>query len=954
MPPRRITSPIALLWIAAVAAICVLPTRAAEPKYDLVIKSGRVVDGTGVPWFQADIAVQDGRIAKIGRIAADDARETIDAAGLIVAPGFIDMMGQTATPLLEDPSTAINLLTQGITTINAGEGDSAAPLVEADARRLGWQTMGEYFQMLDLKGLPVNVVQTVGLTKIREIVLGDQDRRPSDEELDRMRGLVREAMDAGAIGVSTALIYPPAVYATTKEIAALAKVAGERGGRYYTHMRNEGDRLLEAIDEAIEIGAEAGTPVHIFHLKAAGEGNWGKLPQAIARIKAARTAGLQIAADVYPYQINGLGLEALIHPRHFASGREQFLKRLDDAELRAEIRQELETTDGWENWYRHVGKDWSRVIIGQCGDARYAKLAGRSIAEIAEELDEDPWESFFNLVQAGSFALPQSMSEANTIRSLQEEFVSFCTDVGPASDSQSVSHPRSFGAFPRLFSRYVRDLGAISLERAVAQASAAAANEVMAYDRGRLAEGLAADVIVFDEKAFRDRATPANPRQQAEGMKHVVVNGVVALRDGKLTGSRPGYVLRGPGFSEDAAPHRVVTGKAGQGLEAINALMQNFLAKHRAPGASLAITDHGRLVYARGFGYADVATREPATAESLFRIASVSKPITAVAIMQLVESGKLKLDDKAFDILDEYEPHLEEDAKVDERQSDITILHLLQHRGGWDRDKSFDAMFQSERFAQAVGEPAPASQAAIIRCMLGLPLDFAPGERYAYSNYGYCLLGRVIEKLTGQSYEDYVKQHVLQPIGATRMAIGATHLSGRREGEVRYYDTNVETSVHADTVGQRCPPPYGAWYLESMDSHGAWIASAVDLVRFAAALDDEDNSPLLKAESIKAMFERPPGLAGHDKDGKGLKVCYGVGWQVQHGGDGELTMQMHGGSLPGTSTKLVRRSDGRNFAVLFNARETALTGRLAEDISGELNRAISEVDAWPDADYFAD
>jgi N-acyl-D-amino-acid deacylase len=188
----------------------------------------------------------------------------------------------------------------------------------------------------------------------------------------------------------------------------------------------------------------------------------------------------------------------------------------------------------------------------------------------------------------------------------------------------------------------------------------------------------------------------------------------------------------------------------------------------------------------------------------------------------------------------------------------------------------------------------------------------------------------------------------------TRMAIGASQLAGRRQGEVRYYDTNVETSVFADRVGQRCPPPYGAWYLESMDSHGAWVASAIDLARFAAALDDEDGGPLLEADSIAAMFERPPGLAGHDKDGQPLKTCYGAGWQVQHGGDGELTMQMHGGSLPGTSTKLVRRSDGRHFAVLFNARETALTGRLAEDFSGELNRTISEIEAWPDVDYFAE
>jgi len=494
---------------------------AAEPTFDVVIRGGRIVDGTGAPSYVADLGIDNGKIVRIGRLKDAAADVVIDAEGLIVAPGFIDMMGQTASPMVDDPTSAINLLTQGITTINAGEGASAAPLSDADGRRKGWTTMAEYFALVESKGLPVNVVQTVGHTQVRRIVLGDVERRPTGDELKRMQALVREGMEAGAIGVSTALIYPPAVYAETEEIAALASVAGEYGGRYYTHMRNEGDRLLEAIDEALEIGRVGNSPVHIFHLKAAGRQNWGKMQLAIAKIRAARADGEQVTADIYPYVNNGLGIAALIHPRHFTDGYERLRSRLDDPELRAEIRKEMESTDGWENWFRHSSHDWNRIVVGRSNNSKYEGLDGRSVAAIAKARGEDPWNTFFNLVRSGAFALPETMTDANKILAMQQNFVSFCTDVGPAGGGRIASHPRAFGSFPRLLSRYVRDLGAISLERAVAQASAAAANDVLAYDRGRISEGLAADVIVFDYEELTDRADFANPHALSEGMKHV-------------------------------------------------------------------------------------------------------------------------------------------------------------------------------------------------------------------------------------------------------------------------------------------------------------------------------------------------------------------------------------------------------------------------------------------------
>lgn len=930
---------------AGMGVLLVTASVAGAERYDLVIKSGKVVDGTGAPWYVADVGIREGKIVRIGRIEDAQAAKTLDAAGLIVAPGFIDMMGQTAAPLLANPGAAINLLSQGITTINCGEGVSAAPLSAEDGKRAGYRTMAEHFQLLDMKGLPVNVVQTIGHTQVRLLTIGEVDRRPVGDELERMKALVREAMEAGAIGVSTALIYPPAIYASTEEIAELAKVAGQYGGRYYTHMRNEGDKLLEAIDEALEIGRAGGTPVHIFHLKAAGRQNWGKMEQALSRIKAARAAGQQVTADIYPYVNNGLGIAALIHPRHFVDGEAKLRSQLGDKELRATIRREIETETGWENWFRHLGFDWNKLIVGSTPNEKYSGLSGQSLAAIAKAKQEEPWETFFNLATTGAFVLPESMTEANVIKALQQEFVSFCTDVGPAGGSSIASHPRAFGAFPRMLSRYVRDLGSISLERAVAQASAVAANDVLAYDRGRIAVGLAADIAIFDYQQLADKATFAEPQRLAEGMKQVIVNGELVWDQGKLTGRRPGKVLRGPGYKkpETALGHTQTA--------PLDRFFADFMEKHRVPGCSVAITNQGRLVYARGFGYSDVAEGSLVTPASLFRIASISKPITAVAVLQLVEQGKLTLDEAVWDVL-KLADLLAEEAKFDERQKQITIRHLLQHRGGWDREKSFDAMFQSVRFAQALNVPPPAGPQEVIRNMLAQPLDFTPGERFAYSNYGYCLLGRVIEKLTGQSYEDYVTQQVLAPIGAKGMRLGKTHLEERQSGEVRYYDPATDASVFAADRGQIVASPYGAWYLEAMDAHGGWLASATDLVRFACAFDEPEKCPLLRAETIREMFARPAGEP--EKDARGnLKPTYNsLGWFVREMGAEQRLTVWHTGSLPGTATILIKRHDRKNIAVLFNSRVSPYVDHLTRALEGPLHEALDAFAAWPEQDLF--
>lgn len=545
---------LSVIFSVASAFILIASAQENKTEYDLLIRHGRIVDGTGAPWFRADVAIHGGKIAAIGRLHNAQARRVIDAAGMVVAPGFIDMMGQTAAPFLKDRHAAFNLLTQGITTSNCGEGRSDAPLSEEAARQAGWRTMREFFAALEKSGLPMNMAQTVGHTQVRSIVIGLEDKRATPEQMEHMKALVREAMEAGAIGLSTSLIYPPAVYAPEEEILELAKVAARYGGRYYTHMRNEGDQLLEAIEEALRIGQGAGTPVHIFHLKTAGRANWGKMDLAIARIKAARAAGQEVGADVYPYINNGLGIRALIHPRHSAKGPEDLLRRLNDPVVRAEIRREMETGTGWENWFAHVGHDWDRIVLGRIEDPAYAAHNGKALGEIARATRQDPWDVFFAVARAGAFAMPQSMSEANKIKAMQQEFVSFDTDAGPAAGPRlsSASHPRAFGAFPRVLARYVRELGALTLEAAIHRMTAVAANEIMAYDRGRLAVGLAADVVVFDPATIRDAATFGEPDRPAEGVTHLIVNGLLVLEQGKYTGAAPGKVLRGPGYRETA------------------------------------------------------------------------------------------------------------------------------------------------------------------------------------------------------------------------------------------------------------------------------------------------------------------------------------------------------------------------------------------------------------------
>jgi len=379
--------------------------------------------------------------------------------------------------------------------------------------------------------------------------------------------------------------------------------------------------------------------------------------------------------------------------------------------------------------------------------------------------------------------------------------------------------------------------------------------------------------------------------------------------------------------------------------------VEAFMAARKVPGGALAVVRDRRLVYARGYGWADRDAEIPVKPDSLFRIASISKPITAVAVMKLIEHGRLSLDDRALPLLG-LKPIARDNGHVERRLSKITVRQLLQHTGGWDRDKSFDPMFRPVEIAKALGAPAPADAAAVIRYMLGQSLDFDPGTRYAYSNFGYCLLGRIIEKITGLPYDSFVKEEILAPVGITQMRIGAT-LDGRQaDGEVRYYmSTNGTTSsVFPSRVGQ-VAWPYGGFHLEAMDAHGGWIASAVDLARFATALDDPNRSPLLRRQSLEIMSAPPPPPVSRRSDGSLEHRYYACGWMVRPFGLRGRASYWHSGSLPGTATLLVRRWDGLSWAVLFNQR-SAKDELPDSAIDPALHRAADSVGEWPKHDLF--
>jgi len=543
-----------------------------QAAFDLIIRNGHVVDGTGNPWYAGDVGVRAGRVAAIGVLcppgaadAACPAQQTIDAAGRVVAPGFIDMLGQSELTILVNPHLPSKIY-QGITTEITGEGGSVAPLTDAlaSADRSGythyhitpdWRTLGEYFARLEKQGSGINFATYVGATQVRRVVLGDADVQPTAEQLDRMRELVREAMRDGAVGLSTALQYPPAPYAKTEELIALASEAARFGGIYATHMRNEGDSVLEAIDEAVRIGREAHLPVEIWHLKAAGKNNWGRMPQIVERIEQARAQGVDVGADTYGYTVWFNSFSAFVPPWAHDGGDAKLVERLKDPAMRARIRKDMETPSiAWDNeWQEITGPD--KILLCVAHNPKLVPLQGQTIAEIAAQWKEDPIDTIFDiLIQDNAFTMVavEGMDERDVRLAVIQPWVSFDNDSsGTAPDGilgQEHPHPRAYGTFPRILRKYVREEKRMWLEETIGKMTALPAQRMRLTERGVLKTGMWADIVVFDPAKLTDKATYASPNQLSAGMDYVLVNGVPVIFDGKMTNALPGKVLRGSGY----------------------------------------------------------------------------------------------------------------------------------------------------------------------------------------------------------------------------------------------------------------------------------------------------------------------------------------------------------------------------------------------------------------------
>lgn len=533
--------PIALV-LAALLTGAAAPPQAA-PSYDVVIRGGRVLDGAGNPWITADVAIKNGRIVRVG-VVEGAGKQEIDARGRYVSPGFIDMLDQSGRTLLRDGS-AVNKLRMGVTTLIAGEGGTAVPAEE----------IAGYFSTLEKQGIAVNFGTYYGAVQARVKVMGDGAGSPTEEQLRAMEAEVRTAMKAGVFGVSSALIYSPASFQSTSDLARLAAIPGKCGGFYASHMRDESDKLLAAIDEAVTIGEKSGAKVEIFHIKAAYAPLWGKLmPQAIARIEAARSRGLDVGANIYPYRAGGTGLDVTIPTHVFAKGREAAHAALRDPAVRAQLKKELAAGPqaDWSNLV-HASGGWSNVVLanGQTEDTK--RFHGQNFAEIGKALGKDPadvaWDIWLGALPARATALYFMMDERDIELAMKQPWVSVGTDAGVADSTadpvaQGRPHPRSYGTFPRILSEYVVARGVLTLPDAIRKMTSWPAQRLGLADRGLLREGMRADLVVFDLPKVKDRATFEDPTAAPDGIGDVVVNGVVALAKGQPTGSRSGAVLR--------------------------------------------------------------------------------------------------------------------------------------------------------------------------------------------------------------------------------------------------------------------------------------------------------------------------------------------------------------------------------------------------------------------------
>ncbi len=557
-----------ILGILSLMFVRPAPSQSAAP-FDVIIRNGHIIDGTGSPWYAGDVGVRDGHIAAIGDLSRDTAKQIVDAHGMVIAPGFIDMLGQSELTILVDPRLPSKIY-QGITTEITGEGESVAPLDSAmlaenaaTYRHYGitadWHTLAQYYARLEKQGAGINIGTYVGATSVREMVLGYGDRTPTADQLRQMQDLVASAMKDGALGVSTALEYAPAPYAKTDELIALAATAARYGGIYATHMRSEGEAESASLDETFRIAREAHVPVEIFHLKTAGKANWGRMPRVVARIDSARRAGLDVSADTYAYTAWENTFSAFVPPWAHDGGNAKLIERLQDRTMRSRMRKDMLTpTTSWDNEWQEIGGPHD-VLITAVNNPSLLPIQGKRLDEIAAMWHEDAINALLDILvkdSAQTSVAVFGMSEPDVRLALRQPWVSVDNDASGTSPEgilgQEHPHPRAYATFPRILRKYVHDEHLLTLPDAIRKFTALAAQREHLVDRGVIKRGMWADLVVFDPDSVRDVATYEKPNQLSVGMRWVLVNGVPVIAEGRMTGAKPGRMLSGPGYRGSA------------------------------------------------------------------------------------------------------------------------------------------------------------------------------------------------------------------------------------------------------------------------------------------------------------------------------------------------------------------------------------------------------------------
>src|SRR5882724_98237 len=556
-----------VITVFAIVLVCTARPSSAAQTFDVLIRNGHLMDGTGSPWYSGDIGIRDGKIAALGRLHDATGRTVIDARNLLVTPGFIDLLGQSEMTILVEPHLPSKIF-QGITTEITGEGNSAAPLnermIESDRPGLehlkinpDWRTLAQYFARLERQGMGINLATYVGATSVRRFVIGDDNRAPSPHELVQMTQLVAQGMRDGAFGLSTSLQYAPAPYASTEELIALASEAGRYGGIYSTHMRSEQNGIMDALDETIRIGREAHVPVEIWHLKTAGKSQWGKMKEVVAKIENARASGVDVTADTYAYTAWFNSFSAFVPPWAHDGGDAKLIERMKDPVTRARIRKDMTTAStDWDNEWLAIPGPGS-ILICVVQNPAMRPLQGKTLAEVAASRHQDPIDVLLDILiedTAATSVAVFGMEENDVALALTQPWVAIDNDSQGTAPTgilgQEHPHPRAYGTFPRILRKYVREEHRLTLQDAIRKFTSLPAQRLGLTDRGVLKQGLWADIAIFDPEQIRDVATFENPNQLSVGIQYLLVNGVPVIAGGKATNALPGKVLRGPGYQQ--------------------------------------------------------------------------------------------------------------------------------------------------------------------------------------------------------------------------------------------------------------------------------------------------------------------------------------------------------------------------------------------------------------------